>query len=100
MTNNCRTAIMALNIIVGHKVSTSVGRSFYIPQGAHPITGSPYCQRNFWLFAFFAFLTIGAIWSVNGLYSTQLEVDQSFFFYFLKKNKEKFLGQWHMMKKR
>jgi hypothetical protein len=87
---------MALNIIIGHKVSTvhaSVGRSFYIPQGAYLYHWSPYCQRNFWLFAFFAFLTI---WSVNGLYSTQLEdleVDQSFFFYFLKKNKEKFLGQ-------
>ncbi|GBC00859.1 hypothetical protein RclHR1_00040010 [Rhizophagus clarus] len=42
MTNNCQMAMMALEIIFGHKASTeypTVGRSFYVPHGAHPITG-------------------------------------------------------------
>ncbi|PKK67969.1 Piwi-domain-containing protein [Rhizophagus irregularis] len=42
MTNNCQTAIMALDAIIGHKVSTlhvAVGRSFFTPEGSRSISG-------------------------------------------------------------
>ncbi|PKC55221.1 hypothetical protein RhiirA1_123789 [Rhizophagus irregularis] len=53
---------MALNIIIGHKVSTvhaSVGRSFYIPQGAYLITGARIAKGTFGYLHFLHFSRYG-----------------------------------------
>ncbi|CAB5388446.1 unnamed protein product [Rhizophagus irregularis] len=42
MTNNCRMAIMAMNIIINHKISTEhpiIRNSFYTSQEAKPLSG-------------------------------------------------------------
>jgi len=51
LTNNCRTAIMALDVLIRHKPSmnySSVGRSFFTPAGARQISGGVEVWNGFY----------------------------------------------------
>ncbi|KAF9168361.1 Eukaryotic translation initiation factor 2C [Actinomortierella ambigua] len=42
LSNNCRTAMMALDVLIRHKPSylySNIGRSFYIPEGSQALNG-------------------------------------------------------------
>ncbi|GBB93582.1 hypothetical protein RclHR1_00220016 [Rhizophagus clarus] len=51
MTSNCQMAIMAMDVIIRHRpsiVHTTVGRSFYTPQDASPLTGGAEAWQGYY----------------------------------------------------
>ncbi|KAG0335588.1 Eukaryotic translation initiation factor 2C [Podila horticola] len=51
MSNNCLTAIMSLDILIRHKPAmlyTTVGRSFFTPDGSQPLAGCLEVWRGFY----------------------------------------------------
>ncbi|KAG0048957.1 Eukaryotic translation initiation factor 2C [Gryganskiella cystojenkinii] len=51
LTNNCRSAIMALDVLIRHKPAmlySSVGRSFFTPEGAQPLYGGVEVWNGFY----------------------------------------------------
>jgi eukaryotic translation initiation factor 2C len=51
MSNNCLTAIMALDVLIHHKPAmlyTTIGRSFFTPEGKYALPGGLEAWRGYY----------------------------------------------------
>lgn len=69
MSNNCLTAIMSLDILIRHKPAmlyTTVGRSFFTPDGSQPLAGCLEVWRGLYREPWFA-VFVGLLLFVSSL---------------------------------